>query len=1457
MDRAIHNHSWLSYHIQYRNMAGTWKMVITVLLLQVVISYSANSKSEVFGRYLKREERGSPSKLRFTSGSYGFYNASIKESSLQSTIKCDMKMGIYIYDARTQIIFEVDDKKRFSVRSHKIEDFVFLRIVPNMVLNSDTRSVYTINVVALDSRTREEIDHTRVYLQVLDINEFKPSFSKKMIEISIKENLKVGDVVLREKAFDRDSGLNGALYYFIPPNEVLSVGEFSLHPHTGTLSLVKPLDFNRRKSYEFHIIARDKCPNEKRRTQSEPLLVKIHIIDVPNYPLDGQRRGKREDNFDPMKGNSFSFMKSVYTVSVAEISPPFTPLIRVEWKQPLLSKGMTSVNFFQGNEQGRFEINSKTGQIYTVQELDYEKTKSYNLTVVASYKSHIIGRTSVIINVLDSNDHSPTFPGLEDEVNVFEETPIGTTVYTAKATDGDTGVNKQIFYSIGNMNETYFDIDWFTGDVRVAKRLDRDGERTVPPIIYLLIKASDFGVPVKMEGRMILKIKINDFNDNRPVLQYSRCMVKVARNARLGSPVLGFKALDIDRISDPLFFAISGDVLRIEHSIGSVRLNSIPQDTKQRRLVITATDGKLFSKNLNLTFVVVPARKGRQIEVSCVDNAEFTTSLATVSKRESHEKSHTVETFGQIKIPQRKPHRPFILEKPDTVITLREDLPVGSFVTKVVAVDKELKCYGLVLYSIVSGSNNVDSNFAIDMLNGSVYLAAKLDREQMPSYNLRIRAWDTDRPAKYTDVDVQIDIIDVNDNGPVFKQKKYEVGVPENTPPGGIILRVQAKDPDRGPNGMVTYSLVDLNDEFSVDKYTGVIKLNKMLDYERRKRYVLTVQAEDGSSQNQQISQASVVINVKDINDTPPTCIPKIQTFEVTRDFPSGAVLGKISSYDPDTGDGGKVEYAFAKAKAQRLLHLDSEYGILRTTLSTMSHLVDNLVYNVTIIVRDKGAPVLSTSCNIVLVLKSSLSSERPKFLRLMDENLVVAEIDKPENIVTLEATLEGFGEMEYSLVDGTGIGEFTIDSQSGKISRSNIELKGGSKDKKVSASHYWLTVNAHLKKHLEVYSNIAVLLRETNRTKVAPYFDPTVYRVSVQENLPRNTEVVQLSVVSQNSGSGSANLVYKFVDGNDLGHFQVNTEGMVITTQSLDREQVDVYQLNISVFTPDLPEEITYASVLVSVEDVNDNDPELDQAEMTFQSLYVLEQKAVTKGNGTFLSQIVAVDRDIGSNAELVYQLIESDSIIDIDPKTGVLSTKAQLNRGDFFIAYVKICDKGGRCSHQDAYREVIVEGKPKHDLRMLKFKQPVFTYHLGESTEKVLKPTIIVNLATLLTSGQKSGEHLIFSIQSGNEDNKFAIRTIEFAVNLCQVSELDFETKREHDIEIKVTNGQTSDTAILKIKVKDLNDNAPKTSQSCYQAEAIENVDAGMVVTKIEGEFIFHFSFSFKVHFHKMDRI
>lgn len=128
-----------------------------------------------------------------------------------------------------------------------------------------------------------------------------------------------------------------------------------------------------------------------------------------------------------------------------------------------------------------------------------------------------------------------------------------------------------------------------------------------------------------------------------------------------------------------------------------------------------------------------------------------------------------------------------------------------------------------------------------------------------------VTAKDRGDPPKSANMTILVKVLDENDNSPVFDPKQYSASIAENASIGAMVLQVSAirlfsfqiifrfffqvsaTDVDDGLNGRVRYSIShgDANRDFSIAEDTGVVRVAKNLNYERRFKYVLTVKAED------------------------------------------------------------------------------------------------------------------------------------------------------------------------------------------------------------------------------------------------------------------------------------------------------------------------------------------------------------------------------------------------------------------------------------------------------------------------------------------------------------------------------------------------------------------------------------------------------------------------------------
>lgn len=89
-------------------------------------------------------------------------------------------------------------------------------------------------------------------------------------------------------------------------------------------------------------------------------------------------------------------------------------------------------------------------------------------------------------------------------------------------------------------------------------------------------------------------------------------------------------------------------------------------------------------------------------------------------------------------------------------------------------------------------------------------------------------------------------LLDQNDNSPSFHRKSYRASLAEGLPEGAEVLRLEARDPDQGPNGEVTFSLAeDTLRAFSVEPATGVIWTTRPNHRESRAQYTFRAVATD------------------------------------------------------------------------------------------------------------------------------------------------------------------------------------------------------------------------------------------------------------------------------------------------------------------------------------------------------------------------------------------------------------------------------------------------------------------------------------------------------------------------------------------------------------------------------------------------------------------------------------
>ncbi|KAF5923427.1 hypothetical protein HPG69_006597, partial [Diceros bicornis minor] len=185
---------------------------------------------------------------------------------------------------------------------------------------------------------------------------------------------------------------------------------------------------------------------------------------------------------------------------------------------------------------------------------------------------------------------------------------------------------------------------------------------------------------------------------------------------------------------------------------------------------------------------------------------------------------------------------PAEFERPKYTFSVYEDVPEDSPVGTVKA--KEfLNSSEPIFYRISSG--DLDGKFSIHPWLGTIRTQKPLDHETQPVVVLTVQAQIGSPPA-CSSTEVNITVIDVNDNHPVFPKASDEVKISPTTLPGTALYRARAEDKDSGWNGFIRYAIANQNPSiFSIDSGLGVVYLNESLGGDVPQKYTLSLMAQD------------------------------------------------------------------------------------------------------------------------------------------------------------------------------------------------------------------------------------------------------------------------------------------------------------------------------------------------------------------------------------------------------------------------------------------------------------------------------------------------------------------------------------------------------------------------------------------------------------------------------------
>lgn len=285
---------------------------------------------------------------------------------------------------------------------------------------------------------------TQVNISVTDINDNPPVFPTKSDQVTISHTQPPGTAVYIARAEDKDSGLNGAIKYSIASKQS---DAFSIDPSLGVVNLTRTVFAEKQQEYTLYIAAED-C--------GSPPLTSLLMLTVV---IEEQKMGP-----------TLVFQSLVYQAEISETTSPGAQVLQVQAHSldPRSIASNLTYSLEPSTDSVAFGISSDTGWIYLRKYLNYECVQmlSFRALVSTSEDENLRqnASTSVIVNVLDENDHSPMFMR-ERYFFEIEENPIPSGVVgTITAVDKDSGRNGQLSYFLLSDGK-YFKINSNTGSI--------------------------------------------------------------------------------------------------------------------------------------------------------------------------------------------------------------------------------------------------------------------------------------------------------------------------------------------------------------------------------------------------------------------------------------------------------------------------------------------------------------------------------------------------------------------------------------------------------------------------------------------------------------------------------------------------------------------------------------------------------------------------------------------------------------------------------------------------------------------------------------------------------------------------------------------------------------------------------------------------------------------------------
>ncbi|XP_042165386.1 protocadherin beta-16-like isoform X39 [Oncorhynchus tshawytscha] len=598
--------------------------------------------------------------------------------------------------------------------------------------------------------------------------------------------------------------------------------------------------------------------------------------------------------------------------------------------------------------------------------------------------------------------------------------------------------------------------------------------------------------------------------------------------------------------------------------------------------------------------------------------------------------------------------------------SIPEEMTKGSFVGNIV------QDLGLEVKRLKSGRARIFSEDSREYIGlnadkGTLLVKDRIDREelcaQVAPCSLHFQII-LENPVELHRIDVEI--LDINDNSPVFPSKEIRLQISEGSLSGTRFPLENAMDPDVEMNSIQTYSLLP-SDHFTLkqhshsdgSKYLEMV-LQTMLDRETNEQHILVLTAVDGGNP-QKSGTVKIYIQVLDINDNAPVFSSVLYKSSLSEDTPKGTVILRVSATDSDKGTNGEVVYSFSHStvSASDLFTVDPLTGEIK--VNGKLDFETNKQHKISVQAMDRGS--LTDSCKVQLDILDI--NDNDPVITLITFSNPIPEDASPETVIAM---------LNIKDLDSGRNGHIKCSVNSDlpfriKSSSSNIySLVTDQMLDREMVSEYNITITAVDEGFPPRSTNKTLTLRISDVNDNAPVFERHSYSAYVRENNSPGVSIFSLTASDKDTGN-NARISYFIDDSHKDGlsastFISVNSEsGVIHAVRAFDYEQIKEFKICIKVQDGGSPPLSTNVTLTVFIQDQNDNAPQVLYPVQTGGSLGA-EMVPRSADVGYLVTKVVAVDVDSGQNAWLSYKLQKATdrALFEVGLQNGEIRTIRQV---------------------------------------------------------------------------------------------------------------------------------------------------------------------------------------------------